>query len=58
MGPRIGMSRSGLKAIEAEVPDGQLVRNLGFHCHGPGSIPGRGIGIPQAECHGNRGDGQ
>ena len=25
-----------------------MVRIPGFHCHGPGSIPGRGTEIPQA----------
>ena len=32
------------------MPDGLVVRILGFHCHGLGSIPGGGTGIPQALC--------
>ena len=31
-----------------ELPGGLVVRNLGFHCQGPGSIPGRGTKILQA----------
>ena len=32
------------------MPDGLVVRILGFHCHGLGSVPGGGTGIPQALC--------
>ena len=32
-----------------ELPGGLVVRILGFHCHDSGSIPGRGIDIPQAK---------
>ena len=32
-----------------ECPGGLMVRVPGFHCHGLGSIPGRGTEIPQAE---------
>ena len=31
-------------------PGGLVVRIQHFHCHGPGSIPGRGTEIPQAAC--------
>ena len=31
-----------------EFPGGLMVRILGFHCHGPGSIPGWETEIPQA----------
>ena len=31
-----------------DFPGGLVVRILWFHSHGPGSIPGQGIGIPQA----------
>ena len=34
-----------------EYPGGQVVRILGFHCHGPGSIPGWGTEILQAVQH-------
>ena len=30
-----------------EFPSSLMVRILGFHCWGPGSIPGQGIEIPQ-----------
>ena len=30
-----------------EFPGGLVVRILGFHCRGPGSIPGWGTEIPQ-----------
>ena len=31
-----------------------MVRILGFHCRGPGSIPGQGNEIPQAVQHGQK----
>ena len=31
-----------------EFPGGLVVRIPGFHCHGPGSLPGQGTEIPQA----------
>ena len=31
-----------------EFPGGLVVRIPGFHCHGPGSVPGWGTEIPQA----------
>ena len=31
-----------------------MVRIPGFHCRGPGSIPGQGIEIPQAARHGKK----
>ena len=37
-----------------EFPGGLVVRILGFHCCGLGSIPGRGTEIPQATCHGQK----
>ena len=33
-----------------EFPGGLVVRILGFHCHGPGSVPGWGAEILQAMC--------
>ena len=36
------------KKKKREFPGGLVVRILGFHCHGPGSIPGQGTEIPQA----------
>ena len=33
-----------------EFPGGLVVRIPGFHCRGPGSIPGRGIEIPHKPC--------
>ena len=38
-------------AESGEIPGGLVVRILGFHCHGPGSISGRGTEIPQAVWH-------
>ena len=35
-----------------EFPGGLVVRILGFHYHGPDSIPGWGIEIPEATQHG------
>ena len=32
------------------MPDGLVVRILGVHCHGLGSVPGGGTEIPQALC--------
>ena len=37
-----------LKIAFGEFPGGLVVRILGFHCHGLGSIPGQGTEIPQA----------
>ena len=31
-----------------EFPGGLVLRILGFHCHGPVSVPGQGTEIPQA----------
>ena len=31
-----------------------MVRMPGFHCHGPGSIPGQGAEIPQATRRGKK----
>ena len=39
------------KKIYREFPGGLAVRIPGFHCHGPGSIPGRGTEIQQAMQH-------
>ena len=36
---------------DGEFPGGPVVRIPGFHCQGPGSIPGRGTEIPQAMQH-------
>lgn len=33
-----------------ELPDGLVVRILGIHCHGPGSIPSRGRSPQAASC--------
>ena len=38
----------GQKGRLREFPSGLVVRILGFHCCGPGSIPGRGTKILQA----------
>ena len=35
-----------------ESPGGLVVRVLGFHCRGPGSIPGLGSEMLQAPWHG------
>ena len=37
-----------------EFPGGLQVKIPGFHCRGPGSIPGWGIEIPQATWHGQK----
>ena len=37
-----------------EFPGGLVVRILGFHCHGLGSIPSQGTEIPQAAWHGQK----
>ena len=42
------------KQAEWEFPGGLLVSISGFHCHGLGSIPGRGTEIPQAEWLGKK----
>ena len=39
------------KPFHAEFPGGLVVRIPGFHCHGPGSIPGQGTEIPQPTRH-------
>ena len=36
------------KSMYREFPGSPMVRTQGFHCHGPGSIPGQGTKIPQA----------
>ena len=36
------------KYISGESPGGPVVRTWRFHCHGPGSIPGRGTNVLQA----------
>ena len=49
-GPRLNYLQEGKKCYkdyyEIELPDCLMVRILGFHYHGPGSIPGRVIQIP------------
>ena len=40
--------------LDREFPGGLVVRILGFHCHGPGSVPGWGIEIRQAVWHGQK----
>ena len=35
-----------------EFPGGLVIKILGFHGHGLGSVPGRGTEIPQAMQHG------
>ena len=42
------------KGKQREFPGGLVVRSLGFHRHGPGSIPGWGTEIPQATQHGQK----
>ena len=37
-----------------EFPGGLVVRILGFHCHGAGSIPGQGTENPQAVRRGQK----
>ena len=39
-----------LKRKERRFSGGLMVRILGFHCWGPGSVPGWGTEIPQAGC--------
>ena len=39
------------KSMYREFPGSPMVRTQGFHCHGPGSIPGQGTKIPQAMWH-------
>ena len=38
-----------------EFLGGPVVRTWRSHCHGLGSVPGRGTKIPQAEWRGQRG---
>ena len=45
LGPQVG-SAALKDRINWEFPGGLVVRILGFHCHGPGSIPGQGTEIP------------
>ena len=40
-----------IKLYLREFPGGLVVRILGFHCHGSGSVPGQGTEIPQAAWH-------
>ena len=39
------------KNMKREFPGGLMVRIPGFHCHGPGSVPGWGTEIPCAMQH-------
>ena len=39
---------------KGEFPDGLILKIWGFHCHGPGSIPGRGTEILKAMQHGQK----
>ena len=47
-------SRVMLRGAAGEFPDTLVVRIPGFHCHGLGSIPGWGTGIPQASRSGQK----
>ena len=40
--------------IVREFPGGLVIRIPGFHCFGPGSIPGLGTEIPQAAEYGKK----
>ena len=39
---------TGGGGLEGRIPGGLVVRILGFHCHGPGSVLVWGTGILQA----------
>lgn len=43
---------NNFKSLQKRVPHGQVARILDFHCHGPGSILGRGAEVLQAMWHG------
>ena len=40
--------KASTKIENRDFPGGLMVRILGFHYHGPGSIPGQGTETPQA----------
>ena len=54
MGPKLHHKCPQKKEREREFPGGLVVRIPGFHCGGPGSIPGQGTEILQATRHGQK----
>ena len=45
---------TGLKSLTREFPGGLVITILGFHCRGPGSVPGWGTEISWAKWCGKK----